>query len=304
MSGLSPAERDAVGKRTYLDMYESRYGEYMREGRLVEGRDAVSMVRASQPAGAYPDEPVSDYVIMLNISEVIHAKSDLGAGAFSYKMPRNTFVISPPRTATDHQVETQNDLSILGLPSSYFETALADLNVEDFSIEPLLSDTHADPVIARLMHDAWREVLTGREHGALFVDTTVLAIVSRVIGLATRAGISQSSSRRLDARTMALITEYVESNVDSAIRMKTLANITGLNEYEFARQFRAKTGKPPYQWVIDRRLDRAEQMLKRSEHSLADIAYACGFSSQAHMTSLFSRKRGVTPLQLRIAYRN
>ena len=214
-------------------------------------------------------------------------------------MKRGQFLITPPATPGDDHVDTPNALAIMGLPHSYFAAAIDDLSLRDFSVEPLLKTIQSDPVVARLMRDAWSEAENGGEQGALFIDTTAFAMVARIIGLAARARIHQTSTAKLTASTLDIIRDFVENNVDGAIRMKALASIAGMNEYEFARQFRAKPGKPPYQWVIEQRLIKATQLLVRTELPLADIAYACGFSSQAHKTSLFRKKRGATPLQVR-----
>ena len=47
--------------------------------------------------------------------------------------------------------------------------------------------------------------------------------------------------------------------------------------------------------MIDARLRRTKCMLAGTDHSFADIAYACGFSSQAHMTTAFRKNLGTTP---------
>jgi len=55
----------------------------------------------------------------------------------------------------------------------------------------------------------------------------------------------------------------------------------------------------PYRFVIERRLARARQMLLGSDQPISDIAFACGFSSQQHLTSTMSAKLGETPRRLR-----
>ena len=54
-------------------------------------------------------------------------------------------------------------------------------------------------------------------------------------------------------------------------------------------------GSSPHQYVLDRRIARAREQLELGGDSLANIAYAFGFSSQAHMTSIFKKRIGVTP---------
>jgi AraC family transcriptional regulator len=52
---------------------------------------------------------------------------------------------------------------------------------------------------------------------------------------------------------------------------------------------------PPHRWVRSFRVQRAKELLERSPHSLALVAYECGFSDQSHMTRVFSAAVGITP---------
>ena len=75
--------------------------------------------------------------------------------------------------------------------------------------------------------------------------------------------------------------------------------LVGMSEYSFNRAFRARTNLSPYQWVLERRLNSAERLIRSSAMSLAEVAFAVGISSQSHMTSFFKKRVGVTPAQLR-----
>jgi AraC family transcriptional regulator len=55
----------------------------------------------------------------------------------------------------------------------------------------------------------------------------------------------------------------------------------------------------PHQYVIQRRILNAERLLAKDDIALADIAVACGFSSQAHFTLAFRKEVGVTPAEYR-----
>jgi AraC family transcriptional regulator len=51
----------------------------------------------------------------------------------------------------------------------------------------------------------------------------------------------------------------------------------------------------PHQYILARRIERAKSMLRDPRHSIVDVALACGFSSQAHLSAMFKRSTGVTP---------
>ena len=70
----------------------------------------------------------------------------------------------------------------------------------------------------------------------------------------------------------------------------------------FAAQFRAAVGMRPHQYLLKRRIERAEELLKQAGISLVDVALTVGFQTQAHFTTVFKRFAGDTPHQWRSAY--
>ena len=63
--------------------------------------------------------------------------------------------------------------------------------------------------------------------------------------------------------------------------------------------FQSAVGQTPHQYVLGRRIQRAQQMLETDDLGLADVAAACGFSSQAHMTDVFRKQQKKTPGEYR-----
>jgi len=83
-----------------------------------------------------------------------------------------------------------------------------------------------------------------------------------------------------------------------------MAAIVHLSPYHFARQFKATTGLPPYQYVIARRVERAQHLLRANgELGLVDVALRVGFSDQSKFSFHFKRIVGVTPGQFRVSAR-
>jgi AraC family transcriptional regulator len=93
--------------------------------------------------------------------------------------------------------------------------------------------------------------------------------------------------------------DFMQEHLDTNVGLRDIARALGMTQYRFARAFRNATGVSVHQSLVDMRINRARDLLSRTERPLAEIAYACGFSSQSHMTSWFRRKHGVTPNQFR-----
>ena len=98
------------------------------------------------------------------------------------------------------------------------------------------------------------------------------------------------------------VVEYVEEHLDAGLTLEQMAAIAHLSAYHFARQFKVATGQPPHQYVIARRVERAQQLLQQDRDlSMAEIAACTGFSDQSHFSHHFKRLIGVTPRRFRMA---
>ncbi|MFC3395987.1 helix-turn-helix domain-containing protein [Brenneria rubrifaciens] len=106
-----------------------------------------------------------------------------------------------------------------------------------------------------------------------------------------RGGLAPAVRRR--------VKEMIESRIGEALTLADLAMEAGLSEFHFARMFRQSEGMAPHQYVLKRRLARAEDMLRHCTLSITAIALACGFSSASHLSHRFKSERGITPSTLR-----
>jgi AraC-like DNA-binding protein len=99
-------------------------------------------------------------------------------------------------------------------------------------------------------------------------------------------------------RLMRVVT-YIETNIGGRITLANLAATAGLSRMYFAKQFRATTGMRPHDFVLRKRIARAQQMLAATSDTLVDIALSVGFQTQAHFTTVFKKFAGNTPYQFR-----
>jgi AraC family transcriptional regulator len=88
---------------------------------------------------------------------------------------------------------------------------------------------------------------------------------------------------------------YINAHLDQDIRLADLAKTVGMSQYYFCRLFRQSVGVSPYQYVIGQRVERAKQLLEKKDVAIADVALACGFANQDHLTKMFRRLIGMTP---------
>jgi AraC family transcriptional regulator len=117
--------------------------------------------------------------------------------------------------------------------------------------------------------------------------------------LATLARQPDRPSPRLPPASLAKVREYVLAHLDAPILVADLAAILGLTTNRFALAFTATVGHPPHRFVLECRLTRAIDLLRNTRAGLADVAAACGFSSQQHLTTTMRHLAGTTPGHVR-----
>jgi transcriptional regulator of acetoin/glycerol metabolism/AraC-like DNA-binding protein len=111
----------------------------------------------------------------------------------------------------------------------------------------------------------------------------------------SRGGLPPGAMRRVD--------QYVEANLSESLDLAELAGVAGLSVFHFARQFKQSAGVTPHQYLIRKRVERAQEMLARADLSLSEIAFATGFADQSHFARHFRQMLGITPGQFRWSQR-
>jgi AraC family transcriptional regulator len=97
---------------------------------------------------------------------------------------------------------------------------------------------------------------------------------------------------------------YVDANLDTPIRNKDLAAVARLSEFHFNVAFRKSVGHSPHEYIIRRRMERAQGLMLSTDKALSEIAAECGLADQPHFTRLFRRIVGESPAAWRRARAN
>ncbi|MGH7074542.1 MAG: helix-turn-helix domain-containing protein [Stellaceae bacterium] len=157
-----------------------------------------------------------------------------------------------------------------------------------------------DPVLRQFALLARQELRQAGAGGRLFVEglaTSLTVHLLRNYGESNKraspytGGLAKTQLRR--------VIEYIDANIASELTLPELARVAGLSAHHFGQAFKATTGRPPHQYVIEKRIHRARELLRDGRISIAEIAQTVGFSSQSHLTINFRRVIGVTPARFR-----
>ncbi|MEM8632240.1 MAG: AraC family transcriptional regulator [Pseudomonadota bacterium] len=216
------------------------------------------------------------------------------------------FFIRPANTVVQTSYETEADITVFALEGAKIENYDGLGDRADFDG---LSAIAGRPLRARLMSslaERLDELSFAPSQSAasvfdpLYADTLLQAAVLEMERLAKGAQDAEAATGHLiPPQTLRAIDDFIDETDDARIDLADLARVAGLSAVKFARSFRETTEMTPYQYVLKRRIDRARTMIETTRHSLAEIAFRCGFASQSHMTDVFRNKLGMTPGHLR-----
>jgi AraC family transcriptional regulator len=169
---------------------------------------------------------------------------------------------------------------------------------------PRLGDS--DPLIESLLLGV-REALHDENPSAIpYVDYLARAIAARLIqrhSSASSVRRSRDTPARLTGGPLSKAIDFMQANLERSIDLPAIAGATGLSPSHFARQFRVTVGKAPHQYLMQLRIERAKRLMRETAISVAEVAFACGFANQEHMTRLFKQHCGTTPAAYRKALR-
>ncbi|MHC0442782.1 helix-turn-helix domain-containing protein [Flavobacterium sp. 3-210] len=92
----------------------------------------------------------------------------------------------------------------------------------------------------------------------------------------------------------------IEQNVMNSVSIDELCTLTGRSQSSFRREFHTIYNMPPSQWMREKRLKKASEMLLTTKFTITDICYTLGFESIAHFSRLFKSYFGQTPTEFRL----
>ena len=98
--------------------------------------------------------------------------------------------------------------------------------------------------------------------------------------------------------------DYIYPRLTERITIEDLAEHVGLSTSHLSRLFKQEIGISPSDYIREKKLDRAQNLLRFTDQSFAEIANILAFSSQSHFIQAFKSHTGMTPKKYRDSYRH
>ena len=157
-----------------------------------------------------------------------------------------------------------------------------------------------DPVIEHIGWTLKADIDSNVASERLLRDSLGVALAARLLQRHYRGSLPMREIRGgLTHTKLERVIAHIEDNLASKLSLPGIAEIAGISVSHLKTLFRNSTGVPVYEYVLRRRVERAQFLLRNHRLSIAEIAVATGFAHQSHLARHMHRILGYTPSALR-----
>jgi AraC family transcriptional regulator len=219
-------------------------------------------------------------------------------------------MVSPRRQRADHCPDSDRADCRSGVREMYQHTAIMSNHASEASYQPSIgpiaserqreADNATQAYLCRLhsvvaeLFKALSESLHNEPGNAVECLRRAEAMLDGRHQQAARASVTTARSG-LAPWQVRRVLAHIDANLATSVKNKDLAAIAGLSLFHFNFAFRNSVGDSPHEYIIRRRMERAQGLMLSSELSLSEIAAECGLADQSHFTRLFHRFAGDSP---------
>jgi AraC family transcriptional regulator len=245
-----------------------------------------------------PESISEAYILGLWCNTVSGEHPNGRGGHVPYTKHPGTITFAPPGIVPAVRQGNRFEIILCALEPAFVSCVEDEADQPPTTRLPYRTGFH-DATLRQLMRLLEAEASQGGPSGRLYADHLAHALVMRFLldGRTQRGNVSAAASplpRHLLQRVLQRMHDLVADQ-----DLQTLAAESGYSRSHFLRMFEAATGLTPHRYLLQLRLERAKELMRKGSTSLIDIAALCGFSSHAHMSRVFRQLLGVPPSQYR-----
>jgi AraC family transcriptional regulator len=262
-----------------------------------ETAQGLALQLRSDPAGVLEVPGLQSVLVAIHVGAAAKISCRRGGESHTGSAVHGDIDIVPAHTASRWEIHGQNDTAlILSLPPSLLDVVAEEQGFDSRRVEVRNRFQVRDPQLENIGWALKTEMESNYPSGRLYVESLAVSVASRLVS--AYSSVAQRMPQQtggLGGRRFKQTLAYIEDNLSEDLSLSQLASIAGISASHFKTLFRESAGVPLHQFVIQRRIDRAKDMLMAGKLSIAEIAFATGFSHQSHLARHMRRASGLSP---------
>jgi AraC family transcriptional regulator len=213
--------------------------------------------------------------------------------------PKDSVIYIPKGTEVHEICEGQGEVVMFEIDDDVQDNNREFTKHAPASLQDYRSDA-IDQVTGQLAKTLRNAMLLDCDVNNLLIESLMAEIQHRTLSLySIEKSKTITNNGKLSNCIVNRVLGFIEANIGNPIALNELAQQACLSPYHFNRAFKNTTGQSPHQTVLHRRLVKARKLLAQTQVSICEIAIMTGFSSQSHLTSIFTKNFQTTPKQFR-----
>ncbi len=183
-------------------------------------------------------------------------------------------------------------------PLEFFVFAFTDISFElnESSAEYILISESAERQISldvgKLFRKIYEELCDEKEY---YLNMIRNYFEQLIIAISRNEGITLHIAHNNVSQNVAICMQYIDDNINKKLTLDDLAKVACVNKYTLIRQFKKEIGQTPLNYIADKKIKKAIELLYFKEESVEKIAEKLGFINITHFYQMFKRVTGRTP---------
>lgn len=256
-----------------------------------QGWQGLNLILEREPRGEMPEAEMTHHFLAIALGD-FRGSYEVGGVWQSLDYATGDVVILPQTELFPH-VAVDREVPLLEL---FLEPEMIRSIAPSAQIEPQLQ--MRDPLIQHMGYALYQAVISGGAENALYAESMGIALSAHLVKHYSSAR-SMPVKGGFSARDRQLLQDYIATHLDQTLTIAHLSQRVGFSEYHFSQLFRQSFGMTPHQYLLQVRIDRAKQLLRKTRDPILAIVYQVGFQNQSHFTRVFRQQVGCTPRQFR-----
>jgi AraC family transcriptional regulator len=213
---------------------------------------------------------------------------------------RGSVCVLPSGLEHTATIETPSEHLALYVDPKLISRAASDSRLTG-SLELAERYIHRDPIISNVGMALLAELDSQALSGRLYAESLANVLAVHLLRYYTsECAFAPRFHGGLSGPKLRQVTDFIADNYANDIRLAELAQVAGMSNFHFAREFKRTTGTTPHQYLIKFRVERAKALLTENKLPLVEVGLRSGFSHQSHFTRLFRKVTGTTPRLYRV----
>ena len=190
---------------------------------------------------------------------------------------------SNPKATTSTYVCGFSNLKLSGLE----ENTLIPLD-----IDPVIKSSDYFNTIENIFGIMYSEIISGKKGVEETCNYLLLSLIKIILRL---VDISQNEAKKKGYEVGERIKNYIDDNFLNNLSIKSLSEDLGISQYYLIRSFKKTTGYSPMQYIINRKIGEAQNLLINTDYPVVQIASMIGYDNPNYFNALFTKIIGMSP---------